>query len=120
MSLAGGGGFACGRLVNAAGAWAGELAALAGVKLPVEPRKRYVYVIDCREPPETLRQAPLTVDPSGVWLRPEGRFFLCGKSPEEDQEPPIGDLDDIDYGFFEQEIWPRWPRACRRLKASRW
>ena len=70
------------------GAWAGELAALAGVALPVEPRKRYVYVIDCREATEALHRAPLTVDPSGVWFRPEGRFFLCGKSPEEDQEPP--------------------------------
>ena len=53
--------------------------------LPVEPRKRYVYVIDCREAPEALHQAPLTVDPSGVWFRPEGRFFLCGKSPEEER-----------------------------------
>ena len=81
------------RLVNAAGAWAGELAALAGVRLPVEPRKRFVYVIDCREAPEALHRAPLTVDPSGVWFRPEGRVFLCGKSPEENEEPPAVDLD---------------------------
>ena len=67
--------------VVAAGAWAGELAALAGVPLPVEPRKRYVYVIDCREASDALHRAPLTVDPSGVWFRPEGRVFLCGKSP---------------------------------------
>jgi glycine/D-amino acid oxidase-like deaminating enzyme len=106
IRLARGGKVACDRLVNAAGAWAGALASLAGVALPVEPRKRYVYVIDCRAPPEALRAAPLTVDPSGVWFRPEGRFFLCGKSPAEDQEPPIGDLDAIDYGFFEQEVWP--------------
>jgi sarcosine oxidase len=107
VSLAGGSKLACRSLVNAAGAWAGELAVLAGVKLPVEPRKRFVYVVDCREVPEALRRAPLTVDPSGVWFRPEGRFFLCGKSPDEDREPPVGDLDEIDYAFFEQEIWPR-------------
>ncbi len=106
VSLASGGKIGCGCLVNAAGAWAGELAALAGVRLPVEPRKRYVYVVDCREPPQSLRQAPLTVDPGAVWFRPEGRFFLCGKSPEEDREPPAGDLDDIDHQFFEQEVWP--------------
>ena len=104
--LASGRRLACGTLVNAAGAWAGELAALAGVALPVEPRKRYVYVIDCRAPPEGLRRAPLTVDPAGVWFRPEGRFFLCGKSPEDGHEPRAADLDDIDYEFFEQEVWP--------------
>jgi len=105
-SLASGGRIACGHVVDAAGPWAGELAALAGLELPVEPRKRYVYVIDCRDAPDALRLAPLTVDPSGVWFRPEGRFFLCGKSPEPHQEPPVGDLDDIDYAFFEQEVWP--------------
>lgn len=106
VSLAGGGRIACRSLVNAAGAWAGELAALAGVRLPVEPRKRFVYVVDCREPPEALRQAPLTVDPGGVWFRPEGRVFLCGKSPAENEEPAVGDLDHIDHAFFEQEVWP--------------
>jgi glycine/D-amino acid oxidase-like deaminating enzyme len=106
VRLAGGRRLECKVLVNAAGAWSGEVAALAGVALPVEPRKRYVYVVDCREPPEALRRAPLTVDPGGVWFRPEGRFFLCGKSPEEGQEPAIGNLDDIDHAFFEEEVWP--------------
>jgi sarcosine oxidase len=107
VSLASGRRLACGSLVNAAGAWAGEVAALAGIALPVEPRKRYVYVIDCRAPPEGLRGAPLTVDPAGVWFRPEGRFFLCGKSPGQGQEPRAADLDAIDYDFFEQEVWSR-------------
>jgi glycine/D-amino acid oxidase-like deaminating enzyme len=107
VRLAGGSRIDCGILVNAAGAWAGELAALARLRLPVEPRKRYVYVIDCREATEELLRAPLTVDPSGVWFRPEGRLFLCGKSPEENQEPPATDLDAIDHTFFEDEVWPR-------------
>ena len=98
---------ACRNLVNAAGPWAGALSALAGLKLPVEPRKRFVYVIDCREASDALHLAPLTVDPSGVWFRPEGRVFLCGKSPEENEEPPVGDLDAIDHTFFEQQVWPQ-------------
>jgi glycine/D-amino acid oxidase-like deaminating enzyme len=106
VSLARGGRIGVRRLVNAAGPWAGALAALAGVRLPVEPRKRYVYVVDCREPPEALRHAPLTVDPGGVWFRPEGRVFLCGRSPAADEEPPIGDLDAIDHAFFEEQVWP--------------
>jgi glycine/D-amino acid oxidase-like deaminating enzyme len=106
VALADGQLVACGILVNAAGAWSGALAQVAGVALPVEPRKRYVYVLDLRAPPEELRAAPLTVDPGGVWFRPEGRTFICGKSPEMDAEPVIGNLDDIDHAFFESEVWP--------------
>ena len=82
------------------------MAALAGIELPVEPRKRFVYVLDCRAAPESLHAAPLTVDPSGVWFRPEGRFFLSGLSPEEDDEPAADNLDDIDHAFFEEQVWP--------------
>ena len=34
-------------------------------------------------------------------------MFLCGKSPEASEEPPVGDLDDIDHAFFEQQVWPQ-------------
>jgi FAD-dependent oxidoreductase domain-containing protein 1 len=107
VRLASGGSIACDVLVNAAGPWAGAVANLADVRLPVEPRKRYVYVIDCREPPPDLGTAPLTVDPLGVWFRPEGKLFICGKSPEPDQEPAVGDLDAIDHSFFDTEVWPQ-------------
>jgi FAD-dependent oxidoreductase domain-containing protein 1 len=106
VQLASGCRIACGTLINAAGPWAGKLAALAGLQLPVEPRKRYVYVIDSREAPDALHKAPLTVDPSGVWFRPEGRLFLCGKSPDEGSEPRAENLDDIDHGFFDGDVWP--------------
>src|SRR5690606_10116648 len=107
VALASGRRLACGAVVNAAGPSAGALAALAGISLPVEPRKRYVYVIDCRDAPEELRQAPLTIDSSGVWFRPEGRLFITGVSPDEAHEPPAVDLDAIDYSVFEEEVWPR-------------
>jgi FAD-dependent oxidoreductase domain-containing protein 1 len=104
--LAGGGRIACGALVNAAGPAAGAVAAMAGIALPVEPRKRYVYVLDCRDATDAMRKGPLTVDPSGVWFRPEGRFFIAGLSPEEPDEPTPGDLDAIDHDFFETAVWP--------------
>jgi FAD-dependent oxidoreductase domain-containing protein 1 len=107
VALASGGSIACRWLINAAGPWAGDVARLAGVHLPVEPRKRYVYVCDCRHAPPELHLAPLTVDPSGAWFRPEGRYFLCGLSPNESAEPHASDLDVIDHGFFEDEVWPR-------------
>ena len=42
-----------------------------------------------------------------MWFRPEGRFFLCGKSPQGSEEPPAADLDQVDHAFFDSEVWPR-------------
>jgi FAD-dependent oxidoreductase domain-containing protein 1 len=95
---------ACGELVNAAGAGAGALAAMAGIDLPVGPRKRYVYVLDCPDATEAVRKGPLTTDASGMYMRPEGRNFLCGNSPEEADEPEIDW--EMDHGWFEERIWP--------------
>ena len=105
VTLASGAALACGTLVNAAGTGAGQLAALAGIDLPVGPRKRYVYVLDCPAATEALHKAPLTVIPGGVYFRPEGRNFLAGLSPEEHEEPGILDWE-VDHAWFEERIWP--------------
>lgn len=105
VRLADGGRIACGALVNAAGPEAGAFAALAGIDLPVEPRKRYVFVIDCRDAPDELHAGPLTVDPTGIYFRPEGRQFICGLSPEEDEEPQVRDFE-VDHAWFEERVWP--------------
>jgi FAD-dependent oxidoreductase domain-containing protein 1 len=102
VALAGGGRLACGHLVNAAGPWAGRLAALAGVDLPVGPRKRMSYVFDCRA---ELPGMPLVVDPSGLAFRPEGRQFMAILSPPPEDDPETEDLTE-DYAPFEREIWP--------------
>ncbi|WP_421693156.1 NAD(P)/FAD-dependent oxidoreductase [Aestuariivirga sp.] len=105
VSLAGGEALSCGTLVNAAGAGGGQLAALAGVLLPVGPRKRYVYVLDCPQATEALHKAPLTVLPNGIYVRPEGRNFLAGLSPDEHEEPDVLDWE-VDHAWFEERIWP--------------
>lgn len=97
---------ASGTVINAAGPQAGHVASLAGVDLPVEPRKRQVFVIDSRRATEACRAGPLTVDPTGVWFRPEGRTFLCGISPDEADEPPARDLDTVDEREFNDILWP--------------
>jgi len=105
LTLAAGESIGCGALVNAAGTGAGALAAMAGIALPVAPRKRYIYVLDCPAATEALHKAPLTVQPTGVWFRPEGRNFISGLSPEEHEEP--ADMDwEVDYSFFDERIWP--------------
>jgi len=57
-------------VVNAAGAWAARLAEMAGVSLPIEPRRRQVAVVDPSQPlPESV---PLTIDlDTGSYFRPE-------------------------------------------------
>lgn len=105
VTLASGDVLSFGHIVNAAGAGAGALAAMGGIMLPVGPRKRYVYVIDCLAATEALHQGPLTVEPSGVYFRPEGRHFICGLSPEEHEEPTVMDWE-VDYNWFEERVWP--------------
>lgn len=102
VGLARGGELACRTLVNAAGPWAGALARLAGVVLPVEPRKRSSFVFDCRS---DLLHAPLVFDVTGVVFRPEGQQYLTLVSPPEDQDPASDDLEP-DYRWFEEVIWP--------------
>lgn len=107
VALSDGRQIAAGQIVNCAGPFAGAVARLAGVDVPVAPRKRFVFVFDCRDVPPALHEAPLTVDPSGVWFRPEGRQFICGLSPDSDaDEPDPADLDAIDHALFEDRIWP--------------
>ena len=104
LTLADGTAIACGTVVNAAGARAGQVAALAGIELPVAPRKRSVYVIDCRE--DLTPPLPLTIDTTGVFIRPEGGGYICGVSPPEDRDPDAWDDMDVDYHWYDDIVWP--------------
>jgi glycine/D-amino acid oxidase-like deaminating enzyme len=90
-------------VVIAAGPASGRIAALAGVTLPVEPRKRTVFVI--RAPLDGAAM-PLVFDTSGMWIRPEGDTFLCGISPLPDADPHPGDNFDPDLDMLEDPLWP--------------
>ena len=90
-------------VVNAAGPRASMVAAMAGFELPVRPRKRNVYHFAA---PISLGAAPLTIDPSGVYVRPEGPNFLAGFSPRgDDPDPDTLDLA-VDRAAFESVVWP--------------
>jgi glycine/D-amino acid oxidase-like deaminating enzyme len=122
LRLADGRRLGCGILVNAAGTSAGRVAAMAGRPLPVEPRKRSVFVLDA---PDAPKHMPLVSDPSGAWARPEGSGFLAGYSPPEENDGPADPADfEVDYAIFEEHLWPaiaaRIP-AFERLKVmSAW
>jgi FAD-dependent oxidoreductase domain-containing protein 1 len=89
--------------VNAAGPRAAAVADMAGIELPVRPRKRNVYHLAA---PASLGAAPLTIDPSGVYFRPEGPNFIAGFSPRSgDLDPDTLDLT-VDRAAFESHVWP--------------
>ncbi|AZO26895.1 glycine/D-amino acid oxidase-like deaminating enzyme [Mesorhizobium shonense] len=93
-----------GIIVNAAGPNAGKVAALAGLALPVEPRKRNVFVFEARE---RYADMPLLVDPSGIYVRPEGSVYLTGGAePEEGDSAPDPKDFEVNWPLFEEVIWP--------------
>ncbi len=90
------------RVLIAAGAWSAPLAAQLNVMLPVSAKKRDVFVLDS---PATLPNCPLLIDPSGVWLRPEGACFLAG-APPRGKDSDDAPLDTIDLEQFDTQLWP--------------
>lgn len=98
----------CGTIVNASGPRAAQTAAMAGLEIPVEPRKRSLFVFDCAHSPEGNASVnggrlPLMIDPSGSFCRPEGKYFLAGTVPEDD---PAVDWDDFEPRHEEFErLW---------------
>lgn len=103
----------CAHVVNAAGPAAGRVAAMADIHLPVGPRKRQVFAFDCRE---DLSHLPLTVDPSGVYFRPEGAHFIGGKSPDPAGDPECWDVE-VDYTLFDEVLWPAWAHRVPAFEA---
>ena len=105
-------------VVNCAGAWAAEIAATAGVKLPVVPVKRQVFALDTAVKPEGA--LPLTILPSGLYFRTEtGGLILVGKSMPEDH---IGVDFTWDDKRFMDLLWPELAEfvpAFDRLKLIR-
>jgi sarcosine oxidase subunit beta len=99
------GDIACGTVVNAAGAWAGAVASMAGVPLPVTPLRRQVAVtVPTDRLPEDM---PMTIFPDGFHLRVrDGRVLLLHPSP-----PGDGPLD--------VSVDPAWVEAVRTTAGER-
>ena len=102
-------------VVNAAGPRAAGVAAMAGLQLPVSPRKRMVFHFDCR----TRIASPLTIDTSGVYFRPEGPNYIAGSSPHGEQpDPDTFDLE-VDRSWFDEVVWPAIAHRVPAFEAIR-
>lgn len=63
--------------------------------------------------PARMTPFPLTIDPTGFWIRPEGGTFIAGFAPEDEGDDlPL----QPDYDAFESRYGPRSPIAFLRSK----
>ena len=89
--------YGCDVFVNACGAWAGRVGALAGLDIPVQPYRRTIYMSDAFDGlPDGM---PFTFDvSSGFYIRKEGRALLFGlTNPTE----PSSERLDVDWTWME-------------------
>ena len=94
----------CGQVLNASGPRANRTAQMAGIEIPVEPRKRFTWIFTAEKPLD--RDLPLTIDPSGVHVRENGGgTYQAGGHADID---PAVDFDDfvMDHSIWENHIWP--------------
>ncbi len=102
-------------IVNCAGAWAGETAAILGYETHTKPQRRQICVFDSRD--VDLSPYGMIVDTSGVYFHPEGGQGLAGFA---NRDEPFGK--NFEYNgaqFFEECIWaPLYERSSgfERLK----
>ena len=103
VSLQSGEVIACGVVVNASGPRANATSRMAGITIPVEPRKRFTFIFAAARPLD--RDLPLTIDPSGVHFRSDGQYYMAGCPPEHD---PAVDFDDfaMDHDIWQDKVWP--------------
>jgi glycine/D-amino acid oxidase-like deaminating enzyme len=103
VRLASGETVGAGIVVNASGTRAARVARMVGLDLPIEPRRRFTYIFEAEDAlPDVL---PLTIDPSGVHMRQDGRLFMCGCPPEDDAAVDPTDFHDSPE-IWEDKIWP--------------
>ncbi len=93
----------CGVVVNCSGTRGSLVARLAGIEIPVEPRKRMTFIFDAEKPLD--RELPLTIDPSGVHMRSEGKYYMTGGPPDDDSAVDPNDFAP-DNDIWENKIWP--------------
>lgn len=99
------------QFVNATGAWAQDICAMLGIKVPITPLRRFEHYFESEEPIEAL---PYIKDPDRLAFRPEGNGY-SGGVPTLDE--PRGYNFAVDRAYFENAVWPalahRFPQFDR-------
>ena len=93
-------------VINAAGAWAGDLSRKMGIDIPVRPLSRQLFHIDTQIPFKKL--LPFTFDLTGTLFRHEGSKIMTGSMTNLD----FGYNFNWDRSYFENEVWPVLAERC--------
>lgn len=104
--------------VNVAGVWGPGLSADLGLRLPVEPMRRFDHYVETRV---EFTGYPFVKDPSGLAVRPEGRGLTAAVV----DFSHLGGFDlTIDATYFENKVWPhlveRFPSTDSLKLVSTW
>ncbi|MCC7274481.1 MAG: FAD-binding oxidoreductase [Alphaproteobacteria bacterium] len=115
VCLADGSVLRAGLIVNAAGARAGAVAAMAGIDLPVGPLKAHTFAFQAADP---VPGCPIVLDHvAHLNFKPEGHLFLAA-SPRE--SVLHGDDDyDVAPDLFENHVWPALAHRVPRFERLR-
>jgi glycine/D-amino acid oxidase-like deaminating enzyme len=115
VTLTDGSQYGCGNFVNACGTGAASVARMIGVEVPIEARKRCVFVIDCHES-EQVTGCPHLIDSSGVWVKPKGQYFITGTTPPAQADHACTDFE-VDHYLFDEYVWPLLARRIPVFEA---
>ena len=99
--------------VNAAGAWAKEICAMAGFTVPIEPLRRFEHFFECQDPIEPL---PYIKDAARLAFRPEGSGYSGGVPTLAE---PRGYDFRTDGSYFERAVWPALAHRFRQFERTR-
>ena len=95
---------------------------MAGINIPVEPRKRYSWIFKAESPLD--RDLPLTIDPSGFHVRENGGgTYQAGGHGTYDPAVNFDDFE-MDNNLWENTVWPilynRIPQFDTLKLVSQW
>jgi D-arginine dehydrogenase len=112
--------FSAGILVNAAGAWADEVARIAGVSpLGLQPLRRTAIVFECARH-AGARDWPMAVSADeSLYFRPEAGRFLASPADETPSPPCDAQADELDVAILIERLQAATTFEIRRV-AARW
>jgi D-arginine dehydrogenase len=115
------GDIACEKVVNAAGAWANPIAALAGAHpLPLTPCRRHIIVTQPRDN-FPIEDWPLTMDASrNFYFRPESGGILASPMDQEAMEPCDAQTDELQVARAADFLTRFTPKIAPRTITNKW